>query len=217
MTCSDLVKHKPSFGDKVAPERFAQLTARELVVGWHLKALAAKDPFEGFIYLWIAFNGWSACVTGLENDRDIVDALSLNEGLCRRFTALAERESRTARESRTFATLWPIFRASELNRRHVVVTAAHRNEQVRQMLEAGVAPAPACWTRHADGREPVPLDWPHTLAAIYRVRNNLFHGNKASDSESDFEIVSAAYSSLVNFVTEAGLLDAAADVPGEPR
>ena len=36
------------------------------------------------------------------------------------------------------------------------------------------------------------MDWPHTLNAIYCVRNNLFHGNKGSESESDYAIVSAA-------------------------
>jgi hypothetical protein len=37
------------------------------------------------------------------------------------------------------------------------------------------------------------------------VRNNLFHGNKASESESDLAIVSAAYSTLFHFVSEMGL------------
>jgi hypothetical protein len=126
VTCTELVKHRPSFGDKVVPERFEQLTARELVTGWRRKA-------EN----WIAFNSWGACVTGLEKGRDILDALSLNESLCRRFADLVERESMTTKESRAFKALWPIFHATELHRLRVTVTATRRDDRVRQLLEAG--------------------------------------------------------------------------------
>jgi len=36
----------------------------------------------------------------------------------------------------------------------------------------------------------VPIDWPHTLSAIYQVRCNLFHGYKGVYSENDISIVS---------------------------
>jgi len=37
--------------------------------------------------------------------------------------------------------------------------------------------------------ESVPIDWPHTLAAVYQVRCNLFHGHKAAHSEMEPAIV----------------------------
>jgi hypothetical protein len=55
--------------------------------------------------------------------------------------------------------------------------------------------------------EHTPLDWGHTLAALYRVRCNLFHGEKARNSENDRLVVSAAYDTLHAFVDEARLLD----------
>jgi len=37
--------------------------------------------------------------------------------------------------------------------------------------------APACWKRHRDAGESVPIDWPHTLAAVYQFAQ-LVHGHK---------------------------------------
>ncbi len=38
----------------------------------------------------------------------------------------------------------------------------------------------------------VPIDWGHTLVALYRVRCNLFHGEKARSSENDQLVVEHA-------------------------
>jgi hypothetical protein len=78
---------------------------------------------------------------------------------------------------------------------------------VKRYLDAGVtAYAPQCWKRHHDAKVPVPLDWPHTLAALYRVRCNLFHGEKAAHSEMDQRIVADALRTLVSFLREAQYL-----------
>ena len=58
---------------------------------------------------------------------------------------------------------------------------------------------PQCWKRHRDAGEEVPLDWAHTLAVLYRVRCNLFHGEKARHSEMDQRIVYLAFRVLVGF------------------
>ncbi|MDO8691418.1 MAG: hypothetical protein Q7R39_15655, partial [Dehalococcoidia bacterium] len=63
--------------------------------------------------------------------------------------------------------------------------------------------APCCSKRHMDGNEAIPLDWPHTLAALYRVRCNLFHGEKALDSENDGQVVAAALRALLGFMPKA--------------
>jgi hypothetical protein len=63
---------------------------------------------------------------------------------------------------------------------------------------------PRCYFDH--GAEP-PLDWLHTLPVLYRVRCNLFHGEKSRSSENDLVVVGAAHQVLLGFVTEARLLD----------
>ena len=52
----------------------------------------------------------------------------------------------------------------------------------------------------------MPLDWPHTLEALYRVRCNLFHGEKGLDSEMDALIVSSAFRVLVHFLHDSGYI-----------
>ena len=71
----------------------------------------------------------------------------------------------------------------------------------RAYVDAGAREfAPSCYVEH----EQVPLDWGHTLAALYRVRCNLFHGEKARSSENDQLVVSAAYETLRAFLDESG-------------
>jgi hypothetical protein len=56
------------------------------------------------------------------------------------------------------------------------------------------------------GGEQCPIDWPHTITGIYKVRCNLFHGQKAAHSEMDRHIVAAAFRTLVFFMREAEYL-----------
>ena len=46
----------------------------------------------------------------------------------------------------------------------------------------------------------ISLDWPHTLSAIYRIRCNLFHGEKTLHSDNDVILVSLAFRVLVNMI-----------------
>jgi len=50
------------------------------------------------------------------------------------------------------------------------------------------------------------LDWAHTLKAIYRVRCNLFHGEKAIHSEIDQKIVLSAFRVLIHMLKKQKLL-----------
>ena len=65
---------------------------------------------------------------------------------------------------------------------------------------------PQCWQTHNASGEEAPLDWAHTLAALYRVRCNLFHGEKSAHSEMDQRVVHAALKVLVDFLDEAEYL-----------
>src|SRR2546421_1190490 len=56
---------------------------RALVQGWRERAASSRegDAFEAFIYLWIAFNSWAACVTGSDGDREWQDKLVTDPAL----------------------------------------------------------------------------------------------------------------------------------------
>jgi hypothetical protein len=184
---------------------------RELIRGWLERAGAQPqtDSFEAFIYLWIAFNAWASCVTGLDRDDQWQQALSADRELGASFQRLVDDHgTRLSRAARHFQSLWPVFKVEELRRkrisywRHEDLT---RDETARMYYEAGARLfEPRCYFDHGD--EP-PLDWPHTLPVMYRVRCNLFHGEKSRGSENDQIMVTAAFEALFAFVTEACLLD----------
>lgn len=190
--------------------RYADLhpDGRALISGWRERALVrgGDSSFESFIYLWIAFNSWAACVTGSDADhewqRGLVADPTLNEEFDQQMSAATE----TAEAARRFAELWPIFRVSKLRERGIDYWSGQyrsRDEMIHTYLDAGAREfAPECLFDH----EELPLDWGHTLAALYRVRCNLFHGEKAGSSENDQVVVSAAYQTLRAFLDESRLL-----------
>ena len=184
---------------------------RRLINSWARRGIgaAAKGPrashFEGFIYLWFALNGWGACVAEADTDRQWVEAVAGDLGLSEMFRELQERDRRFREAASAFAQLWPIFRSSEIRRRQILVPPKHsRRERVGAYFDNNLTGfQPSCWKRH-DGQPPV--DWAHSLKAIYRVRCNLFHGEKTLDSENDRVIVQASYDILALFLDEGKLL-----------
>jgi hypothetical protein len=181
---------------------------KRLIRGWLERAARGQreEPdFASFIYLWIAFNGWAACVTGKDGDRAWQDALIADPELNDRFDDLVGGVSPAATAARQFAELWPVFRVSDLRARGIDYLAggnASRAEMTQDYLDAGATKfEPQCFLDH----EEVPLDWGHTLAALYRVRCNLFHGEKARSSESDRLIVARAHGILLSFVEGTNL------------
>ena len=181
---------------------------KELIRDWRDRAAAsgAEDRFESFIYLWIAFNSWAACVTERDGDRDWLGGLVADPTLNQMFDEQVSSATQTAEYARQFAKLWPIFRASELRRlgiRHLSANLS-RPDRILAYRDADARVfAPDCFFEHAE----VPLDWGHTLEALYRVRCNLFHGEKSRGSENDRDVVNAAYESLRAFLDESRLFD----------
>jgi hypothetical protein len=180
-----------------------------LISGWLERAAvrgARGQSFESFIYLWIAFNGWAACVTGKDADRAWQEALIADPSLNAQFDRLVSDATATAAAARGFAELWPIFRVSDLRGRGIDYQSGaynSRGEKTRAYLDGGARQfAPRCYLEHDD----VPLDCGHTLDALYRVRCNLFHGEKARSSEKDQLVAGCACDTLLAFVEETGLL-----------
>jgi hypothetical protein len=193
---------------------------REIISRWAKRAdhsLTARpgNYFEPFIYAWIAFNGWAACCSKKERDREIILTLSADRELQTDFQVLCGRDENVNAAADAFRELWPILKAIQLRERGLLrgTSGLPRRDVVQEYLAADrrwrsqqatprrpIERAPECHERHWDAHERIPLDWPHTLAAIYRVRCNLFHGEKADRSEMDKLIVASATKTLVPFV-----------------
>lgn len=195
---------------------------RRLIGTWLRRAIdssgAPGDPFEGFIYLWIAFNGWACCVTEQERDRNCIDALALHAPLSARFAELTAPGAPVAAAAADFFGLMPIFKASSLRAHGIYVPREEsRGKTVDRYLKAGASEFdPKCYLKHRAARELVPCDWAHALVTIYRVRNNLFHGQKTMYIENDRRIVSAAYRLLLAFVTQSRWFTPTDDVQTGP-
>jgi hypothetical protein len=204
----------PPVSDAATLSRFATLhhDGRRLIHGWYERGReerrSGNDAFEPFIYLWIAFNGWAACVTGEDHDPAWVRTLSSDARLRADYDRLLPSEM-FGRAAREFATLWPIFRVDELRRLGLNQwrdPTEVREVMIAEFIRGGARQyEPACWAEHGEGRA-TPVDWPHTLAALYRVRCNLFHGEKSRSSENDRLVVTLAFDVLEGFVTQGRYL-----------
>jgi hypothetical protein len=166
------------------------------------------ESFEPFIYVWIALNGWASCCTDLDQDRQLIEALSSSAELEQRFNDSLDKSATFRAIAERFRDLWPVFKVQDLRRRRIPMhRELNRREMAADYFERGAGSfAPACFRRHVENGEEVPLDWPHVLAAVYQVRCNIFHGDKAPHSEIDRVLVHSAFQILVRFLAEWGYM-----------
>ena len=183
-----------------------------LISSWFSKAWSQRwdedAVFESFIFAWFSVNAWAACVTGVDRDSEYIKCLQRDAGLGQKFTELIAIDPTFNDAARRFHSMWPIFKAQSIRRARVQAEQGiSRAETVRHYFEMGVAEfEPDCWRVHQEAGEAVPLDWAHTLQSIYRVRCNLFHGEKSAHSEMDRAIVRAAFDVLIHFFRGAQIL-----------
>jgi hypothetical protein len=190
---------------EVLPVEFRTLIEDWFNHAWNKRFCEDKDSFKSFIYCWIAFNAWGACVTREDRDGHILKELCRCEALNDKFDALLSKPDHPLLLAATaFQELWPIFKVQEFRSRSIRERGSYatRAERVRDYiaqgaryyepkLDLGCNPVPI-------GRE-IPLTWPNSLNAIYKVRCNLFHGEKSLRDEQDQRIVAAAFRVLVYF------------------
>lgn len=199
---------------RIQLNRFSILNpvSQQLVRSWFVRAYAAKNDeeacFEAFIFAWFAVNGWAACVTGKDRDSEFIKMLQRSDELAAQFQTLLGQDDSFRYSATQFQSFWPIFKAQDIrNRRCQAPSEIDRAAVVAHYFDCGrISFEPDCWQSHREAGEPVPLDWPHTLAAFYRVRCNLFHGEKSAHSEMDRAIVRTAYLTLIGFFRGAGIL-----------
>jgi hypothetical protein len=164
-----------------------------------------QNCFEPFIFTWIALNAWGECVTGQERDEDWVRSLAHDQLLNDTFAIylnednLGESLSAAAR----FRKHWPIPRVQVWHRdRSRRPTTNTVQDRARFFAQHRIPCEPACAIQHFDKSEEIPLDWEHFLPATYRVRCNLFHGEKSPYEPVDAEIVRASFQTLVGFMNK---------------
>lgn len=214
MTVECMYREQAGPVNRIHLNRFKSLhpDGQHLVRGWFEKAHAAMttddECFEAFIFAWFAVNGWAACVTGKDRDADYIRALQRSPELAEMFQALLADHPHFRATASDFRRFWPIFKAQDIRRAgHRPPATADRPTVVQHYFDCDLRVfEPQCWKSHHDAGEDVPLDWPHTLAAIYRVRCNLFHGEKSAHSEMDKNIIRAALQVLVGFFRLARIL-----------
>jgi hypothetical protein len=185
---------------------------RRLIDSWFARAWVQREDdaatFESFVFAWISVNAWAACVTEEDQDSRYMRKLQADPGLRLRFHQLVEGDAQFRRDVEAFAELLPIFKAQQLRRAGVIaLRESDRARVIQSYLDAGVTSyEPQCAEWHWTQGQPIPLDWPHVIAAMYRVRCNLFHGEKAVHSEMDRRIVRAALMTLTGFFRGTNLL-----------
>lgn len=192
--------------------RYLHPDGHQLITTWFDRAWRMRgddaSAFEGFVFAWISVNAWAACVTGEDRDREYMDKLAHDAGLRAAFETLRVSSADFGQTAEAFFRLLPIFKAQQLRRQGIHLDEhVPRDERIQYYFEAGLTDfEPQCAKLHLDRGEPIPRDWPHFIQAVYRVRCNLFHGEKSAHSEMDRRIVRAALLSLTAFFRESHIL-----------
>lgn len=214
MTCPELVSPNPR-PRRVEFSRYELLhvEGKQLISGWFRRAWAERDcrreeTFEPFIFSWFAFNAWAACVTDIDTDREIIDALASDQTINTDFLDLFQNNPSVSEKISSFSELLPIFDVKSLRRTRITRgnTVTRRDRVLHYLAHGANRFEPSCWQRHYDAGQAMPIDWAHIIKAIYKVRCNLFHGLKDAHSEMDQIIVHSAFMTLIYFLDSAGYL-----------
>jgi len=181
---------------------------KDLIHRWFKKSLEIPqetdaDDFEAFVFAWFSFNAWASCVTQKDFDREYMERIINDPDLAIRFEGLVKRDNEFDVATKKFAKYWPITRVSKTRTIQRNEDGSARADYITKIYATGETHfEPKCCAEHIKRKQPVTVDWQHTIAAIYRVRCNLFHGEKGPDSQEDRRIVSAANKVLIRFVDQ---------------
>lgn len=183
-----------------------------LITTWFERAFLQRDSdystFEAFVFAWISVNAWAACVTGQDRDREYMNRLANDRGLFAAFKDAYQCNDGFHAEIEDFFALLPIFKAQQLRRLNIYLDeSVPRQERINRYFEQGLTEfEPECSQWHFENGQIIPRDWPHFIQAVYRIRCNLFHGEKSAHSEMDRRIVKTALLSLTSFFRISNIL-----------
>jgi len=190
--------------------RFQYIRNKEIVRHWHARGRSgavnpAADCFEPFIFTWIALNAWGECVTDQEQDERWVQDLAQDPSLSQEFTIFLSGADSSRCLAEEFRKFWPIPSVQSW-RRATDLSPATPDARIRAQFFAAqrIRCSPECSFYHFEESGEIPLDWLHFLPAVYRVRCNLFHGEKSPLDRNDGAIVRAAFVPLSQFMDHLG-------------
>jgi hypothetical protein len=158
------------------------------------------DVFTSFYFLWMSFNGWMSCVTGLELDSKMIEALGADRRLSAAFLELKKQDKDFGDSVLEFAEWWPIFSSADARKKmgiNFIYELRDRADFARQAVDRKIRHRPKDWV---SGQEP---RWSELIWAIYQVRCNLFHGVKSPHNEGDHALVRLSFRTLMAFVAKA--------------
>lgn len=177
-------------------QRFEALRpeARGVVFNLLEQSQDARRPFERFMFLWMSFNGWMNCVTNGDFEARMIEELASDLALAAAFERIVLGGD-NAGIIHEFAEWWPIFDVKSI-RKVVGIDGLYQHQYRDEFLEAHsanpkVKRKPERWVA---GHRP---RWEDLVWAIYQVRCNLFHGDKASSNPGDVEIVRLAHGAML--------------------
>ncbi len=175
-------------------------SVKEIVRGWFLHADNGRDEMQRFINLWMSFNGWATCVTEEETDAAMIRAVIEDARMRNAFDTLYERDGYFRPAVDAFVDWWPIYDARSFRkkaRQHRVHDIYSREDVRRYAEQWSIAKSPRNWTA---GNRP---SWSETIWAIYKVRCNLFHGQKGMQNPSDVQLVRVTYDVLWHLIDKS--------------
>jgi len=210
MTCPGLFKKQRAVRD-LDRAKFKFMPNGEIVRHWFERGLQGIDGpaehcFEPFIFIWISLNAWGECTTGQGSDKDWVQDLAQDPGLNREFSqCLAAPQSAVKKAAEEFRRYWPIPSVQDWRRvGDSRPPSQAAGNSARFFRDNRIRYEPRCALRHIEAAQEIPLDWVHFLPAVYRVRCNLFHGEKNPLHPVDLKIVRASLAALAEFMRHTG-------------
>jgi hypothetical protein len=180
------------------------------------ESAGACQWLEALIYLWVSFNAWLGLAINdrnySDNDSYLWKAAGQDPDFVSLFDHSLQCDEEFAQDAHQFHELWPVFKARSLADLGIEAWGAWgsnepRHDYRRRVFANGLDwrdYSPPCFLEHLNEPEAlagfypgnVPLDWEHTLAAIYMVRCNLFHGGKSFLNAKDRKFVLLSYKLL---------------------
>jgi hypothetical protein len=159
-----------------------------------------------FFLLWLSFNNWMGCVTGMERDaemiRDLGNDVRLNTAFVDLTTNVRNRnQDQFQGDLRDFSRLWPVFKAQDVIAKHGLEYsyrfATRREFNAAIVNDATIKRKPVGWVEGSTPR------WSDLIATIYQVRCNLIHGHKSMARDGDRELVGLSRNLLLLFIIES--------------
>jgi hypothetical protein len=214
MTCRELNLLNIS-ADSVKMERFDHLQpkSKDVLVlwfreAWKMRELEPEKHAEAFLMAWNALIGWAECVSGEEDSTRALAAVAVSTEVNDRYNRIFENKKSLFRMyAKRFATLWPVFGAAELAKKGIIQTEyLSRTDLAKEYFANGAEICgPACWKRHQDAGEEIPVDLAHLLAALSQLRRSFFQGRDEGHSEVNHHLISTGYLAMAYYLKENGI------------